>query len=124
MIHLDTSALIAALSGSRTEMRVLRQFIVDGERLGVSSIVLFEWWRGPRTAQELAAQEALLPGRMAAAFGVAEATLAANIYTRLGRPRRRAIDLAIAACAMVQGAALWTLNPRDFSDIPGLELVE
>ena len=123
MIHLDTSALIAALSGSRSEMRVLRQFVADGERLGVSSIVLFEWWRGPRTDQELDAQEALLPARMASSFGVAEATLAADLYVRLGRPRRREIDLAVAACAMVQRAALWTLNPRDFSDIPGLDLV-
>jgi predicted nucleic acid-binding protein len=28
----------------------------------------------------------------------------------------------IAACAIVRGAALWTLNPRDFDDIPGLKL--
>lgn len=68
-------------------------------------------------------QQALLPARSASAFGIAEAALAADIYARLGRPRRREIDLAIAACAMVQRAALWTLNPRDFSDIPGLDLV-
>jgi len=123
MIHLDTSALIAALSGSRSHIRILRQFVVDGERLGVSSIVLFEWWRGPRTETELDAQEALLPGRMASPFGVAEAALAADIYVRLRRPRRREIDLAIAACAIIQRASLWTLNPRDFSDIPGLDLV-
>lgn len=123
MIHLDTSALIAALSGSRRDMRVLRQFVADGERLGVSSIVLFEWWRGPRTDQELDAQEALIPARMASTFGVAEAALAADLYVRLGRPRRREIDLAVAACAIVQRAALWTLNARDFSDIPGLDLV-
>lgn len=123
MIHLDTSALIAALSGPRAEMRTLRQLVVDGERLGVSSIVLFEWWRGPRTEEELEAQEALLPARTASSFGVAEAALAADLYARLGRPRRREIDLAIAACAMIQRAALWTLNPRDFSDIADLELV-
>jgi predicted nucleic acid-binding protein len=33
------------------------------------------------------------------------------------------VDLAIAACAIVHGAALWTLNPQDFKDVPGLELV-
>ncbi len=38
------------------------------------------------------------------------------------RPRSREVDLAIAACALTQGAALWTLNPRDFSDIPRLRL--
>src|SRR5262245_30189404 len=45
----------------------------------------------PRTKDELDAQEALLPARMAAAFEFAEATLAADMYVRLGRPRRREI---------------------------------
>jgi predicted nucleic acid-binding protein len=123
MIHLDTSALIAALSGQRREVSMLRRLVADGERLGVSSIVLYEWWRGPRTEGELEVQETLVPSRSACEFGVAQAALAAAIYRRLNRPRRRAIDLAIAACAISQHAALWTLNPRDFSDIPDLELV-
>ena len=29
----------------------------------------------------------------------------------------------LSACALAQGAALWTLNPSDFQDIPGLEVV-
>jgi predicted nucleic acid-binding protein len=122
MIHLDTSALIGALSGQRREVSRLRRLVADGERLGVSSIVLYEWWRGPRTEAELDVQEALVPSRSACGFGVAEAALAAEMYRRLDRPRNRAIDLAIAACAISQHAALWTLNPRDFSDIPDLEL--
>jgi len=124
VIHLDTSALIAALTGPYAEARVLRRFVSDGERLGVSSIVLYEWWRGPRTEDELDAQEALFPARNASTFGVTEAALAAEIYVQLGCPRHREIDVAIAACAVVQGAALWTLNPRDFFDIRGLELIE
>jgi predicted nucleic acid-binding protein len=123
MIHLDTSALIAALSGPRPQAAILRSFISDRERLGVSSIVLYEWWRGPRSDEELEAQEALIPARTACHFGVAEAALAASIYRRLNKPRHREIDVAVAACALLQHAALWTLNPRDFADIPGLELV-
>src|SRR4051812_14097304 len=123
MIHLDTSALIAALSGPRSHAPMLRRFISDGERLGVSAIVLYEWWRGPRTDEELEAQEALLPARTACEFGAAEAALAATIYSRVRQPRPREIDLAVAACAILHNAALWTLNPRDFSDIPDLELV-
>jgi predicted nucleic acid-binding protein len=123
MIHLDTSALIAAFSGQRREATVLRRLVADGERLGVSSIVLYEWWRGPRTEAELDVQEALVPARSACGFGAAEAALAADIYRRLNRPRNRGVDIAIASCAIIQHAALWTLNPRDFADIPGLDLV-
>jgi predicted nucleic acid-binding protein len=122
MIHLDTSALIGALTGSRSSAPVLRGFIRDGIRLGVSSLVLYEWWRGPRTAQELEDQQTLFPGAGAYGFGIPEAALAAELYGRIKRPRQREIDLAIAACAIVQGAALWTLNPQDFKDVPGLEL--
>jgi predicted nucleic acid-binding protein len=32
------------------------------------------------------------------------------------------MDIAIAACAIEHRAALWTLNERDFEDIPGLML--
>jgi predicted nucleic acid-binding protein len=38
------------------------------------------------------------------------------------RPRQRQADLAIAACAIRHGASLWTLNPADFADVPGLSL--
>ena len=123
MIHVDTSALIAALTGERRAAPVLRGFIRDGIRLGVSTLVLYEWWRGPRTDEELADQEALFPSRTALAFGLAEATLAAALSRRVKRPHGREIDLAIAACALVENAALWTLNPQDYHDIPRLEMI-
>jgi predicted nucleic acid-binding protein len=122
MIHLDTSALITALTGPRRGAPTLRGFIADGMRLGISTLVLYEWWRGPRNRQELDDQETLLPAAAAFPFGVREAQLAAELYGRVKRPRQREIDIAIAACAIAQGAALWTLNPADFRDIPGLEL--
>ena len=48
---------------------------------------------------------------------------AAALYAQLTCPRGRDLDLAVAACALVHDAALWTLNPKDFSDVPGLKLV-
>lgn len=123
MIHADTSALVASLTGRRTSAPVMRSFISDGIRLGVSAPVLYEWLRGPRVSDELAAQELLLPSGAAFAFGVDEATLAADLYRRMKRPRGREMDIAIAACAIVNHASLWTLNPGDFSDIPGVALV-
>lgn len=122
MIHLDTSALVASLTGTRAAAPVLRDWLRDGERLGISTLVLYEWWRGPRTREELADQELFLPVAGAFPFTPHEARIAAEIYRGLHRPRQREADIAIAACAIAQGAALWTLHPRDFRDIPGLEL--
>jgi len=61
------------------------------------TLVLYEWLRGPRLPQELAVQEAVLPAQGALPFGAEEARTA---------------------------AALWTLDPDDFRDIPGLRLFE
>ena len=48
--------------------------------------------------------------------------MAADVYRKVTRPRGRELDIAIAACALTQGASLWTLNHDDFHDIPGLDL--
>lgn len=117
-IHLDTSAL-AAPSGSSDR---LRAFIADGHRLRLSSIVLYEWLRGPRTLDELHVQGELFPRDQIVSFDARAAARAADLYRNLTRPRRRAADFAIAACALVDEAALWTLNPKDFGDVPGLTL--
>jgi predicted nucleic acid-binding protein len=122
VIVLDTSVLIDALSGTRRSAPALRQAIVDGERLLVPSLVLYEWLRGRRLPEELAAQDVLFPAASALPFGPPEAARAAQLYVRLRRGRGREIDLAIAACALTLGACLWTLNPRDFQDLEGLEL--
>jgi predicted nucleic acid-binding protein len=122
VIHLDTSALIGALSRTGRHEGTLRQIVDAGERTQISTPVLYEWLRGPRTSEEIAAQRALFPDETAVGFGPAEARLAAELYRNRRRPRSRAADLAVAACALVQGATLWTLDPQDFADVPGLAL--
>ena len=124
MIVVDTSALIDALTGPRRSAPALRAAIADGHRLLLPALVLYEWLRGPRRAEELEAQEALLPRESAIVFGAEEATLAARLYSQVPRGRGREIDLAVAATALAQGAKLWTLNGEDFEDLPGLELYE
>ena len=123
MIHVDTSVLIDALAGPRRSAAALRRVIEEGERILVSTLVLYAWLRGPRRKEELAAQEALFPRASAVAFGVEEAVLAADLYRTVPRPRGRMVDLAVAACALTHGARLWTLNPEDFHDVPNLALV-
>jgi predicted nucleic acid-binding protein len=122
MIHLDTSVLIDALTGPRRSMPALRGIVADGIRLGVSSLVLYEWRRGPRLDEELALEAVLLGPEAVTGFGELEARVAADVYRQVRRPRGRELDIAIAACALSQDASLWTLNTDDFRDIPGLHL--
>jgi len=119
---LDTSALIGSLTGRRESAQLLRRAVDRGELLLIPSLVLYEWLRGPRLRQELTDQEALFPRGQVIPFGPLEAAQAAELYRLVGRPRGREMDLAIAACALVREAELWTLNPADFRDIPGLRL--
>ena len=120
MIHLDTSALVDAFTSPYRSGEALLAIAVLGERVGISAIVLYEWRRGPRTAEALGEQEAIVPGAMAVAFDHDAAVMAAALYRQVKHARTRAVDLAIAACAIRHKASLWTLNPEDFTDIPGL----
>ncbi len=122
MLHLDTSVLIDALTGPKRSAPALRNWIDRRERILLSSIVLYEWLRGPRLPEEIEAQEALFPSALAVPFGAQEAAIAAELHRGLRRPRGRELDLAVAACALAQGAALWTLNPQDFRDVASLRL--
>ncbi len=122
MIVLDTSVLIDSLTGPRRLAGALRNQIERGERILLPSLVLYEWLRGPRLPQELAAQEALFPADSAIPFGFAEAALSAKLYKSARRPRGREIDLAIAAYAIGRQAELWTINTSDLADLPGLRL--
>jgi predicted nucleic acid-binding protein len=122
VIVLDTSVLIDALGGPRRSAPLLRRALEQGERLVLPSLVLYEWLRGPRQPEEIAAQEALFPASIALPFGPAEAARAAQVYFALPRARGREIDIGVAAHALILGARLWTLNIRDFRDLPGLQL--
>ena len=122
MIVLDTSALVDSLAGPRRSGSTLRGVIEEGHRIAIPALVLYEWRRGPRIPEELAAQEALLPSELSLSFGADEAGIAADLYRVVSQPRRRSMDLAIAATALAHGAPLWTLNRADFLDIPGLEI--
>jgi predicted nucleic acid-binding protein len=122
VIVLDTSVLVDSLTGEKRSAPALRRVFERGERVVVPALVYYEWLRGPRLPQELALAERLFPRESAIVFGPAEAALSAKLYGSVRRPRGREMDLAIAACAIAREAELWTLNPADFRDIPGLRL--
>jgi predicted nucleic acid-binding protein len=110
--------------------------LIDAERPGdfegaISAATLAELHFGV-----LVAADPVERGRRAQRLGVVEATfdplpldaavarewgrLAAAVVERGGRPRRRAMDLAIAATANVTGVPLLTLNAADFALIADL----
>ena len=119
---IDTSVLVESLTGPRRAFPTLRRVLDRGERLLVPTLVLYEWWRGPRTQAELGIQEILLPSEAALLFGHHQAAVAARLYRQVKRPRSRELDIAIAAYAIERETPLWTLNRKDFDDIPGLVL--
>jgi len=123
VIFLDTSFLVDSLTGPKRSGTLLLRAISRGEKIWLPAITLYEWLRGPRTPEELAAQEDLFPADSAIAFEAEDAILAARLYRVVRRPRDREADIAIAASTIRHDAELWTLNIADFKDIPGLRLL-
>ena len=122
LIHLDTSVLVDAFTGGRRSLPRLRAATANGDVVTFSTIVLYEWLRGPRADDEKHVVEAFFEMDLLPAFGTRDAKLGADLYGRVKGARHRQADLAIAACAIEAGASLWTLNRADFDDLPGLTL--
>jgi predicted nucleic acid-binding protein len=111
-----------AHGSGRRSLAAVRSATLRGDSITFSTIVLYEWLRGPRTDAETSTVAAFFAGDLPAVFGVREAERAAALHRRVRGARQRQADLAVAACAMQHGAALWTLNAGDFEDVPGLML--
>ena len=122
IIHLDTSVLIDILTRTHPLLSAYEATAAAGHRITISTVALYEWARGPRTTVELEDRLRFFPDHDIVAFGIVEAQRAGRIYREVGRGRGREFDIAIAASAIEQGAALWTVNPDDFKDIPDLQL--
>jgi len=85
-----------------------------------SSIVWYEFARGPRTPDQLDVARDLFDERGVIPFSEELAEAAADQFRRLGSPRKRAADIAIGVTARSRGATLLTCNARDFSGIDKL----
>jgi uncharacterized protein with PIN domain len=57
VIHLDTSVLVDALTGTRRTGASFRRAAAEDERMLISTLAVYEWVRGPRTREELIDQE-------------------------------------------------------------------
>ncbi len=120
--HLDTDFLIYALSTAGPERRRLRVLADSDAEIQMSAVAWYEFSRGPRTPEQLAVARSFLGEEGVLAFSEGIAGQAADVFRRLGSPRKRAADVAIGVTAAAQEAVLMTRNARDFAGIPGLRV--
>lgn len=120
--HLDTDFLIYALSSAGPERRRLRAMADSDDEIQMSAIAWYEFSRGPRTPEQLAVARSFLGEEGVLGFSEGTAAQAADVFRRLGSPRKRAADVAIGVTAVVHDAVLVTRNARDFAGMPGLRL--
>lgn len=121
-VHLDTDFLVYALAAAGAERRALVKLADSGDELQMSTVAWYEFARGPRTPEQLGVARSFFGEHGIVPFGEAVAIEAAEVFRRLGSPRKRAADIAIGVTALACGAPLWTRNARDFAGIPGLAL--
>ena len=121
-VHLDTDFLVLALSGSGPERVRLMELASSDTLIQISSIAWFEFARGPRLPEQLAVARAFFLEDGIVPFSEDLAALSAEVFRRLGSPRRRAVDIAIGVTSAAMEARLLTRNARDFEGIPGLEV--
>jgi predicted nucleic acid-binding protein len=120
--HLDTDFLVYALSTAGPERRRLRALADSDSQVQLSAVAWFEFSRGPRTPEQLAVARSFFGEDGVVAFSETLVAEAAEVFRRLGSPRKRAADVAIGVTASVHEAVLLTRNARDFAGIPGLEV--
>ena len=119
---LDTSVLISAQAPTELEGAISAASIAE---LHFGVLVAHESDERARRAQRLGVVEATFdPLPVDAAVAREWGRLAAAVAQRGGRPRRRAMDLVIAATANVAGVPLLTHNDADFKIIADLVELE
>jgi predicted nucleic acid-binding protein len=119
---LDTSVLIGSTAPGDLEGAISAASLAE---LHFGVLVARDPDERARRAQRLGVIEATFdPLPIDAAVAREWGRLAATVAERGGQPRRRAVDLAIAATANVAAAALLTHNADDFKLISDLVTVE
>lgn len=122
MIHLDTSYLVRALvPGSREDVQ-LRAWLSSETALAISAVAWAEFLCGPLDANDLSLAGAVVGE--AVPLTADHAVRAAALFNAAGRRRGTFVDCLIASVAIEEDALLATCNPKDFSGMAGLRLVD
>lgn len=121
-VHCDTDFLVYALAKAGPERRRVIELAESTSVVQMSAVAWYEFCRGPRTSEQLAVARSFFSEDGVVPFSEELAAEAADIFRRLGSPRKRAADVAIGVTAAAMGARLLTRNSRDFAGIPHLEV--
>ena len=124
VFHLDTDFAVYAFSWAGPERRQLLEVAEADRTIEMSAVAWYEFARGPRRPEQLAAARAFLGASGVVPLSDEIATTAAAVFRELGSPRRRTSDIAIGVTALLADATLFTRNAADFSDIPGLAVLD
>ena len=121
---LDTSVAIALIEGDAAAMRRWRDYDEAAFLSVISRVELTpgRYVNGILDPVGSARFGELLNGLAELPFTTREAEAYDRIIAVRGFSRRLVVDRMIAATALANDLGLATLNPRDFRDIPGLEL--
>lgn len=121
-VHLDTDFLVYALTSPGVERRMLHALSATEAQIQISSVVWYEFCRGPRTPDQIAVARSFFFEDSILPFSEELSILAADVFRQLKSTRRRSSDIAIGVTAAAMGALLITRNAADFAGIPDLEI--
>ncbi len=123
--HIDSDVLVYATSVAGPERTRLLALADAPATLHMSAVAWYEYSRGPRLPEQLAlARHFLEEHDGVVSLSDEFASRAAEVFRRLGSPRRRANDIAIGVTAAACDAVLVTRNARDFVGVPDLQVEE
>ena len=123
VFHLDTDFAVFALSRAGPERKWLLDVAESDRSIEMSAVAWYEFARGPRRSEQLAVAREFLGATGIVPLTDEIATAAAEVFRKLGSPRRRNADIAIGVTALLADATLVTRNADDYSDIHGLTVL-
>ena len=123
MIHLDADFLIRGMIPGTPQAVSLREWLVSGEAMGMSSVGWAEFLCGPVSEPVLVRAARIVSERVPLVED--DAAVAAKLFNASGRRRGSLADCLIAATALRFAAPLATSNLSDFRRFEkmGLRLV-
>ena len=121
-VHLDNDFLVRAISSPGPERERLFELADSNVELQMSAVAWYEFVRGPRTADQLAVARSFFSADGIVPLTEDFAERAAEVFRKLGSPRRRSADVAIGVTAVEMDARLLSGNAADFAAIPGLDV--